>query len=175
MPRRTHYAPLWQELTTADIGKDGFAKDDARLPPWSKLGRTWCRESALRTPYERRQALVELDALAALGLGLAIDQLILMYRVAFRILRRYERETYYDRRGKIVFTTNSKGLNGVGLDRKQWKEVQNAPAGSQLPEWARDAGGPFIPPFDACDREADMAQAYHHFAEKLGIDVERPS
>jgi hypothetical protein len=48
-------------------------------------------------------------------------------------------------------------------------------AGAALPDWAHDAGGPFIPPFDSCDREADMAQAYRHFADKLGIDVERPS
>src|SRR5690606_29605249 len=101
--------------------------------------------------------------LAALSLQLTIEQLILIYRVSFRILRRYERETFYDQRGKIIFTTNSKGLNGVGLDRKQWEEVQNAQAGDSLPDWAHDQQGPFVPPFDSCDREADMAQAYRHF------------
>src|SRR5690606_30072302 len=54
----THYAPLWKEVADADISKDGFAKSDPRLRSWSKLTRTWKRDSALRTPYERRQALV---------------------------------------------------------------------------------------------------------------------
>src|SRR5690606_15975988 len=106
----THYADLWQEVATPDIARDGFAKQDPRLGSWQHLTPKWTRDSALRTPYERRQALVELDALAALSLGLTAEQLLLLYRVAFRILRRYEGETYYDRRGKIVFTTNSKGL-----------------------------------------------------------------
>jgi len=170
----THYADLWQEVATPDIAKDGFAKRDPRLPSWSHLTRKWSRDSALRTPYERRQALVELDALAALSLGLTVDQLLLIYRVQFPVLQQYERETNYDQRGKIVFTTN-RGLSGVGLDRKQWEQIQNAPAGETLPDWAHDAGGPFIPPFDSCDREVDMAQAYRYFAEKLGIDVEKPS
>jgi hypothetical protein len=166
----THYADLWQKVATHNIAKDGFAKPDPRLPSWARLSPKWSRDSALRVPYERRQAIVELDALAALSLGLTVEQLLLIYRVQFPILQQYERETYYDQRGKIVFTTN-RGLAGVGLDREQWEQIQDAPAGAELPEWARDAGGPFVPPFDSCDREADMAQAYRYFAEKLGIDV----
>lgn len=111
---------------------------------------------------------MELDALAALSLKLTVEQLLLIYRVQFPVLQQYERETYYDQRGKIVFTTN-RGLAGVGLDRKQWEQVQEAAAGARLPAWARDAGGPFVPPFDACDREADMAQAYAYFARELGL------
>jgi hypothetical protein len=96
-----------------------------------------------------------------------------LYGVQFPVLQQYERETYYDQRGKIVFTTN-RGLSGVGLGRKQWEKVQNAPAGSQLPDRAHDAGGPFIPPLDSCDREADMAQAYHRFADRLSIGPATP-
>ena len=33
----------------------------------------------------------------------------------------------------------------------------------------------FIPPFDSCDRQADMAQAYRYFADKLGIRPWGPS
>ncbi|MEN9578919.1 MAG: hypothetical protein RJA70_1928 [Pseudomonadota bacterium] len=164
----THYANLWQEVATNDIANDGFAKPDPRLPSWSHLTPKWSRDSAVRTPFERRQALVELDALAALSLGLTVEQLQLIYRVQFPVLQQYERETYYDQRGKIVFTTN-RGLSSVGLNRKQWEEVQHASAGAKLPAWAHDAGGPFIPPFDSCDREADMAQAYHYFQDKLRI------
>lgn len=112
---------------------------------------------------------MELDALAALSLRLTEEQLLLIYRVQFPVLQQYERETYYDQRGKIVFTTN-RGLSGVGLDRKQWEEIQDAPAGASLPDWAHDAQGPFVPPFDSCDREADMAQAYRYFQNKLGLE-----
>ena len=40
--------------------------------------------------------------------------------------------------------------------------------GDELPEWAHDAQGPFVAPFDRCDGDADMAQAYEHFSKLLG-------
>jgi hypothetical protein len=157
----THYADLWQEVATKDIARDGFAKRDPRLGSWKHLGTKWTRESALRTPYERRQALVELDALAALSLGLTVEQLLLIYRVQFPVLQQYERDTFYDQRGMIVFTAN-RGLSGVGLDRKQWEEIRDAKAGEKLPAWAKE----YVAPFDGCDREADMAEAYGWFGGK---------
>lgn len=163
----THYTDLWNEVASSAIGKDAFAKRDPRLASWSRLTTTWSRHSALRTPYERRQTLIELDALAALNLGLTEEQLLLLYRVQFPVLQQYERETFYDQRGKIVFTVN-KGLSDVGLTRGQWNEVKDANAGDELPDFAHDAGGKFVPPFDSCDREQDMAQAYQHFARLLG-------
>jgi hypothetical protein len=161
------YAALWTEVATAAIGQDGFAKVDGRLGSWRNLTGTWRWESALRTPYERRQALVELDALAAIALGLSSEDLGVIYRMDFQVSQQYERETFYDQRGKIVFTVN-KGLSGVGFKRPQWDEIKDARKGDKLPDWAHDAGGPFVPPFDACDREQDMAQAYQHFSRLLG-------
>ena len=46
-----------------------------------------------------------------------LDELLLIYRVQFPVMQGYERETWYDAKGRIVFTT-SKGLVGVGLPRK---------------------------------------------------------
>ena len=169
---------------------DAWTKQDPRLPQdFARLTPEWRRDVALRTDYVRRQALVEIDVLAAMALGLTLEELLTIYRVQFPVMRQYEADTWYDRNGRIVFTV-SKGLPGVGLPRKArkgdtaygvrtpakrrsgialgWEDIRDLQQGVVTRGITDDTlpGGPaerlieYHAPFDCCNREADYRAAW---------------
>lgn len=152
---------------------------------------------SLRTDFERRQALLEIDVLVAMELGMTLQELLTIYRVQFPVMQQYERETYYDQSGRIVFTP-SKGLVGVGLDRTVgrndppvkikypcgkeetkplgWTEAQKLPDGTKIHRTILDdtqPGGPvervitYTSPWYLPNREEDYKQAWDVFTARF--------
>ncbi|MCP4148169.1 MAG: hypothetical protein GY757_10510, partial [bacterium] len=177
------YKELWSECWDDSFVGDSWTKSDPRLPPeyFRNLRRDWHRDCALRSDYSRRQALVEIDVLAAMALDLTLDELKTIYRIQFPVLRQNESDTWYDQRGRIVFTC-SKGLPGVGFSRPQWNEIKDAKEGQAIHRTITDntqPGGPiqrtisYFPPFDKCHREKDYETAWDAFIKKVKMKNER--
>ena len=172
-----HYAELWKDQFNEAFTKDLWSKTDPRLRPsrFTTLTSTWTWDTPLRTDYERRQALVEIDVLTAMALGMTLDQLKTIYRIQFPVLQQYEADTWYDANGRIVFT-NNRGLTGVGFDRREWENgIKGAPAGKKFYRTITDdtqPGGPvqrtieYVAPFDKCDREKDYETAWEYFSKQ---------
>lgn len=118
-----HYADLWHSCWQDDFRQVQWASDSPLLDHdfFANLTPEWQRHCALRNDYARRQALVEIDVLVAQALGMTLEELKTIYRVQFSVMRQYEADTWYDARGRIIFTP-SKGLAGVGLPRKANKK-----------------------------------------------------
>jgi type I restriction-modification system DNA methylase subunit len=159
-----HYAPLWQSV----------------------IGTPWDRSCAFRTAQDRRQALVELDALAALAIDLTEEELITIYRVQFPVLRKYERENLYDQMGRLVPKGVLDLANRHNIDIRQPLSVSGFTGPAELVgevetpgfgvtggiRWEDPKMEPrmkrvYPPPFTKCDREADMRQAYRVFEDRL--------
>ena len=168
-----HYADLWAREFDPAFCFMNWGKADPRLSGarFASLTPEWTRDVPLRTDYERRQALVELDVLTAMAFGITLDELKAMYAIQFPVLRQYEADTWYDQNGRIVFTVN-RSLTGVGLDRKTWEQVRGKTFGTVTREVDDDTlpNGPvhrtieYAAPFDRCDREADYETVWKAFA-----------
>ena len=113
------YSDLWTHFFNSKWIDDQWTQNHAGLDSnWCKqLTSIWQHSSALRSDLSRRQALLEIDVLTAHAMGFTLDELKTLYRMRFRVMRDYEQNTWYDQKGRIVFTTNA-GLSGVGLPNK---------------------------------------------------------
>jgi len=176
-----YYAPLWEESWQDAFAHDQWSKPDNRLKPFDTLTPEWQWSSPLRNWYERRMALVEIDVITAMALGLTLDELILIYNVQFPVLQQNEDDTWYDQRGNIIFTC-SKGLNGVGIDRPEWEKISQEvnPMQRKLTvgdtythtitksELYQGQQITYYAPFDKCDRVEDYKVAWAWFEKVFG-------
>ena len=161
------YADLWKEVWNPAYKEEQWSICDKRLKPWNTLTEEWNHDTPLRNYFERRQALVEIDVIAAMALGLTLDELIMMYEIQFPVLQQNENDTWYDRNGRIVFTC-SKGLVGVGVDRPTWNQIRNLQHGETYThtltsELYYGKQLTYEAPFTKCDRIADYRRAWAHF------------
>ncbi len=187
----TNYKGLWEEFVT-NQPIAAWTKNDPRLDQrfFDGFRHPWNHHSALRTDFERRQAQLELDVLCAQALEITLEDLCALYRIQFPVLRMYENDTWYDQKGRIIFSRK----NGEGpLPRKKnskhkafgikgkskeialgWQNVKNMKEGIITYTFMDETlpGGPvnrtieFHAPFDRCDREADYAEAWAFFANE---------
>ena len=183
-----HYTDLWESCWRNDYSKETWSIGDPRLKSFGQLHEDWAWDIPLRNYFERRQALVEIDVIAAMALGLTLEDLEMIYTIQFPVLQQNESDTWYDQKGNIVFTC-SKGLTGVGLDRKRntktgmlgWEDIrgeqidENTYAGISPththtidPAKSELYGGQqvtYYAPYTKCDRIEDYRRAWAHFEE----------
>ena len=161
------YSDLWTDAWDDAYLSDEWAggRERANRPALAPESSTWTAASPLRIAEDRRQALVEIDALVAVMLGVTADQLAAVYRTAFPVLYGYDtKRDYYDVNGRLV----------PGEIIREWKK-----RGDSLSEEERTATNAagntytYELPFVLLDREADLRKAHDHFsalAQELGAD-----
>lgn len=148
------YGGLWAELFTESWLKDAWTSnvgvDYMNRQKLGAVAASWEWQTPLRVAADRRQALVEIDAIVAIMLGLTSEELEAIYRTQFPVVQRYEREALYD-------------ANGRQLPSKLASEYRKK--GLLDPEKLTVDGVTYVEPFVGVDRERDMELAHKHFSD----------
>ncbi len=141
----TDYEPLWAELFNSGWERDAWTR---RFPAAAlgDVGTEWSMSTPLRRDAERRQALVEIDALAAVMLDITADELCAIYRTQFGVLRKYERVMRFD-------------ANGRQVPKDVLKDYEKYGTRADL--------GRYELPFTGVDREREMTIAHEEFSRRL--------
>ncbi|MCE3554514.1 restriction endonuclease subunit M [Pseudonocardia sp. RS11V-5] len=140
------YAPLWEELFDEDWRLDRWTASGMPTPEVGEVEKSWTMATPLRRDQERRQALVEIDALAAVMLSITAEELCAIYRTQFGVLRKYERVMQFD-------------ANGRQVPKDVLKEYEKHGSRADL--------GRYELPFTSVDREKEMTEAHEQFSRRL--------
>ncbi|MEV1007598.1 DNA methyltransferase [Streptomyces sp. NPDC049881] len=155
------YADLWSEL---------YDPLWARHEPWAvewpdmqllhDVKPAWERGTPLRTERARRAALVEIDALVAVWLGVSADALVAMYKARFPIMQDFDAVTWFDANERKI--AGDRYTYGFGQTKEHWEQFVAFRKGerSEPPEG-------YVGPFYKAEREKEMRVAHAYFSERL--------
>ncbi|WP_054812005.1 hypothetical protein [Nocardia arizonensis] len=155
------YVDLWSRLYNEDWKSDHWNICENKLLPLGSVGPTWNEETPLRTEHQRRTALIEIDAIVALMLGMGVEELLAAYKARFPQLVTYESAMWFDADGRRI--AENFNAYGHGQTKEHFKQL--------VDHLDLETNGPapdsYQAPFYRADREVEYRQAHAHFADRL--------
>lgn len=165
------YRDLWAEIYDSDReGNEVWALDWAGARPLAEVGPEWTSETPLRSERDRRAALVEIDALVAVWLGMSADALVAAYRGRFPVLQKFEAASWFDANG-WKFADYARTI-GQRQTKETWAQFEAYQDDKAEPKTVAPPEG-FTPPFYKADRVAEMTAAHAVFQARLDAAIAR--
>ncbi|MFD7946868.1 Eco57I restriction-modification methylase domain-containing protein [Streptomyces sp. NPDC059744] len=172
------YARLWFKLYENSWQQEAWAAASEWPPMTASLAQgvtaKWTPATPLRAEFARRAALVEMDALVAVWLGISADELVAMYQARFPVLQQYEENMWFDATGRRI--TKAHQVHGYGQPKDAWKQLSSH---EDFP-WAGTVPEGYTGPLYRADRKREMRAAHAEFTRRLHAagwepgDVEPP-
>ncbi len=153
------YATLWRESYETSFADDRWTSSVVETS-LSDVGPDWSAEVPLRVAVDRRQALVEIDALVAIAMGITADELCTIYRTQFPVMAGYDRSSnVYDSNGRYVPTKIQQ------IWRRQGDAISTDECVAEHP--GSGVRYTYELPFRILDREADLRRAHAFFERRI--------
>jgi len=155
------HADLWADLYDGVWYMDGWACSWEGLPSLTAVKPIWEYGTPLRTERARRAALVEIDAIVSVWLGMDVDALLAMYNARFPVLNRFEETMWFD--------ANGWKLTGY---HRTYGQIQQKASYDELLAYIESGGKTPVPdgytaPFYKADREAEYRRAHAEFTRRM--------
>ncbi|WP_131739169.1 hypothetical protein [Actinomadura roseirufa] len=165
----TAYADMWKELYDPKWpGYERWAIEWSHLKTkLPDVTPSWQHDTPLRTEHARRAALVEIDALVAVWLGIDADTLIAMYRARFPVMQDFDRVMWFDANERKI--AGSRYTYGFGQTKDHWTQFE---AHQKDPDNAPVPDG-YTAPFYKADRVREMRGAHAYFKKRLDDAVDK--
>jgi hypothetical protein len=154
------YAALWGNLYSPAFKNDSWCWASTS-PLTTDIGSTWTPNTPLRTEFARRAALVEIDALVAVWLGISADELVAMYNARFPVLQQYEESMWFDATGRRIAKAHQQ--HGYGQPKDAWKQLSSH---DDFPLKVNVPDG-YTGPLYRANRRREMRAAHKEFTRRL--------
>ncbi|MEU7021610.1 DNA methyltransferase [Streptomyces sp. NPDC046203] len=156
------YDHLWAELYSPAWDQDSWATHWPLLSPLTDgISSNWNSNSPLRSELSRRAALVEIDSLVAVWLGITADQLVAMYQARFPAMQKQEEHMWFDASGRRI--TKAHQVHGHGQPKDAWKQLsshEDFPLEANVPDG-------YEGPLYRADRVKEMRTAHAEFTRRM--------
>ena len=153
------YAPLWKEIYDKSWEKGEWAVVREGLNRLGEIGSDWSFETPLRAERGRHAALVEIDALVSVWLGIGVEDLVAIFRSRYPIMDKRDKGIWFDANGrKIAASHHTFGYGQTKDDYLQLQKYLDTKNPADIPSG-------YSAPFYKADREAEYREAHAYFTE----------
>ena len=117
------YEELYNSIRVMFLDNDIFSLKHELLKDIGCLPQKWDANTPLRTDFERKIAVLEIDVLVCFAIGINLEELISIYLIEFPVLKKHDNLNFYNNEGMLYKAEELRGINNDSVIKIDVVEV----------------------------------------------------